>query len=233
LETGSWDANGDLAELPRAVRLRIQGGFTDIWNRMRFGLDAPLFAERIYIDPRHCEAITPAKKKKLGWDRRLSGRIIRNWPIKKEEIVAVTQLKKIKYCIEHWVNGVAWENTGAYEFYQRQGFALGQIMKRYEKLDKIFEEVRLNGRFRAKQEINPNNFREMDGIRINIGPSGQLIFGDGGTHRLAIALILDIAMIPAQVGCVYVGALDEVVKLRHPPSDGASPAVRSYAVSEV
>jgi hypothetical protein len=217
LETGSWDKNGGLGELSRAGKLRLRGAIIDAWNILTFGMDAPLFAERIYVDPRCCRAITPTKKKRLGWDRRFSGRVLRNWPIQEEEMIAITQLKKVKYCIDHWVNGVAWENTGAYESYRRKGIQLEKIIRRYERLDKIFEEVRLHRCLRTKQEINPKNFREMDGIRINIGPSGRLVFGDGGTHRLAIALILNINVIPAQLGCVYVGALGEVANLRRPP----------------
>ena len=62
------------------------------------------------------------------------------------------------------------------------------------------------------------HFREYDGIRVNVGPSGQLVFGEKGTHRLAIALILGIRVVPAQIGCVYRGALSELPRLRASPS---------------
>jgi hypothetical protein len=195
---------------------------TDTCNRLRFGNKAPLFAERIYVDPQHCEGITLSKKKLkklLGFHPvvPLSGAVIDSWPIHESDVVPLTDLPKIKFCIDHWVNNVAWEHTGVYEFYEARGQNIDKIVQRYRNLDKIFNTVRSEGRLRSAQELNPCNFRETNGIRINIGPSGQLIFYDVGTHRLAIAMILGIRLIPAQLGAVFAGSLHQLQKLREIP----------------
>jgi hypothetical protein len=122
---------------------------------------------------------------------------------------------RIKYCFEHWDNGVPWEHTGAYEVYAAQtGANIDKVVTRYKKLDRIFETVRSEKRLRSREELNPKNFRETGGVRINIGPSGELIFIDGGHHRLAMALILELPVIPAQVGCISRDSLREFRKLR-------------------
>jgi hypothetical protein len=196
---------------------------TDTCNRLRFGNKAPLFAERIYVDPQHCEGITLSKKKlkKLfGFHRvvPLSGAVIDSWPIHESDVVPLTDLPKIKFCIDHWVNNVAWEHTGVYEFYEARGHPnIDEIVQRYRNLDKIFNTVRSEGRLRSAQELNPCNFRETNGVRINIGPSGQLLHYDVGTHRLAIAMILGIRLIPAQLGAVFAGSLHQLQKLREIP----------------
>ena len=93
---------------------------TDLENRIKFGDKCPLFAERLYIEPKLCEGVTLTKKKLLGWNRYTSGKVIGNWPIQQDEIVPVTELIKIKFCMDRWVNNVAWEHTGAYEFYEKR-----------------------------------------------------------------------------------------------------------------
>jgi hypothetical protein len=117
---------------------------------------------------------------------------------------------------------VPWEYTGAYEFYEALGVQIDKVVKRYRNLDRIYETVKLDGRMKTKLELDPNHFRELNGIRIHVGPSGQLFFCDAGTHRLAMAIILGIRVIPAQIGCVYRGALDEIARLRAEPNHTAA-----------
>ena len=50
-------------------------------------------------------------------------------------------------------------------------------------------------------------YREMDGIFVHVGRSGDIIFGGGGAHRLAIAQGLKLERVPAQLGVVHREAL--------------------------
>jgi hypothetical protein len=80
------------------------------------------------------------------------------------------------------------------------------------------------------QELNPHHFRETDGIRINIGPGRKLVFADGGTHRLAMAIVLALPIVPAQVGCVYSGALSELAGLRTDPAGCKLPELPKFRI---
>jgi hypothetical protein len=90
------------------------------------------------------------------------------------------------------------------------------IIKRYELLDNIFEEVRREGRLKTIKEINPGSFRDKGEALFHIGPDGQPLFdGEGGSnHRVAIAYILQIPM-PGQIGCVHKSALNKLRSLRY------------------
>jgi hypothetical protein len=187
----------------------------DLNNRAKYGADCPRFAERIYVTPENCYGISTIKKRALGWGPHTSGKVVDQWP-NSDDVLPITSLVKIQFCLDHWVNGVVWEHTGAYEYYAKKGKNLSEIVAKYRRLDVIFEDVKAEGRLKNQQELNPNHFRELDGIRINIGPAGQLIFADGGTHRLAMAIVLGLGIIPAQVGCVHTDALREMPKLRSP-----------------
>ena len=197
----------------------------DVQNTIKYGRNAPVYAERIWIRPADCteaiesEAITQAFHN-LG-PRSASGRVIDFlWPFERK--LHIMKIKKIKCCVEHWVNGVAWENTGIYEYMKtrilKEGSVDGcsnmkDIIERYNKLDAIYEEVKKEGRLKTRKEINPNAFREKGGILIHIGPNGVPYFGMGGTHRFAIALTLDIVM-PAQLGIIHKSAISLLPNLR-------------------
>ncbi len=74
------------------------------------------------------------------------------------------------------------------------------IINRHEELDRIFEEIKKDGKLKTRKELNLLAYREEFGIRINIGPEGELIFADGGRHGIAIAVILDFNQVPVGIG---------------------------------
>ena len=63
-------------------------------------------------------------------------------------------------------------------------------------------------------ELDEKNYKEEGGILIHIGPSGELVFSETGSHRLAFAIILGIEKIPVQIGVVHKDAIPLIEKYR-------------------
>ncbi|WP_280770899.1 hypothetical protein [Salipaludibacillus daqingensis] len=199
----------------KRVKFRIRMIFLrDIKNILDYGKIAPLYAERIYVDPTELLAIDLDTHKKIGWGPKYSGKVIESWPLSKSDYIPLTEVEKINYCIKHWVDGTSWEDTGEYSFYKKKSNNMNSIIKRHKELDRIFEEIKKDGKLKTRKELSFLAYREEFGIRINIGPEGELIFADGGTHRIAIALILGFKQVPAQIGCIDRRALTLLPRLR-------------------
>jgi hypothetical protein len=141
----------------------------------------------------------------------------------------VSELAKFRICRLHWQDGQSWEEAGAYEHIQsrisRYGTydgcrSHGQIVARYARLDALYDQVQLDGGLRPMNEVHTWAFREFGGVRFHVGADGELIFGRCGNHRFAIALILGLSVIPAQLGCVHVKAIPLLAKLRLPVDRG-------------
>lgn len=203
----------------RAVQIAKRVLLRDLQNLIRYGWSAPKFAETIWIKSQDCNKVLNLTD---GWQREDSAKVIKSsWPT--DNIFPVTDMPKFKFCLEHWVNGVAWENTGAYEYMEklikREGKGadlcknMNDIKRRYQKLDLIFTQTKKMGRLKSMKEIKLCSFRESGGVFVHVGPNGEPFFGMGGIHRFAIAHILK-TQLPAQIGCVHVSAISHLDNLR-------------------
>ena len=85
--------------------------------------------------------------------------------------------------------------------------SMDDIYRRYKSLDNVFEEVKIEGKFKTENELNPAIFGERSeaGV-IHIGPEGEPFFGGGAHHRFAMAYVLNIPF-PAKIGLVHVSAI--------------------------
>ena len=109
-----------------------------------------------------------------------------------------------------------WEETGVYEFMESaikvrdipvdSCSNIKDIYKRYENLDRIFEQVKQEGRLRTIEEVEFGYAWEEKEPVVHIGPKGECYFQPHGVHRFAIAYILDVPF-PAQIGLVHISAL--------------------------
>ena len=137
------------------------------------------------------------------------------WPEKLA--IAITDVPRIKYCIDHWVKDIPWENCGAHEFQLKsRGRSQELIVKKFEHLDKVFEQVKCEGSFRTKNEINmisDNVEPTTMGYVVHIGPKGEIFYDGTSTHRFAVAYILKIPLL-ALVVSVHVSAIPYLVKYR-------------------
>jgi hypothetical protein len=233
--------------LPMALRV-----FWDAYNVVRYGPGGPRLNETIFIDPslvllaivhplelgkRKSDPDYLVEKLNFKASQRLVGRVAGN-EIDSLRTVPLRALPKITSCIEHWVNGTPWEETGIYQFMLNKiakvGHAvagcqnLDDIVERYSRLDEIYFTAKKEGRLRSISEMRGDSFRETDGIEIHIGSRNQLVFGSSGTHRLAIALALGLPVIPAKIGFVHADSVALLPQYRMPPPPGTMRSRREH-----
>jgi hypothetical protein len=199
--------------VPRAVWL-------DVRQVAHRGLSAPRWAQRIWIDPRQCVHASV----ELDRGRRMSGQVHGGqWAVTPVEEVAKVQMAE-----RHWRTGASWEEVGAYahamahldQLGARDGVhGLDDVVRRLAQLDAIFEQVRREGRVRTRAELPGPSIREHRGVYVHLGPEAEPVFGNGGCHRLAMARVLDLPQIPAQLGVLHPDAIPSWRRLRA-PADG-------------
>ncbi|WP_239479954.1 hypothetical protein [Actibacterium sp. 188UL27-1] len=81
------------------------------------------------------------------------------------------------------------------------------VAARYARLDQMFEETLARGRFLLRRHL-PECFRdEHGGVLIHIGRDGTCLRSGGGIHRMAIAKILNLPEMPAQIGAIHPDAI--------------------------
>ena len=135
------------------------------------------------------------------------------------------EVKKIRSCIDHWENGISWEETGIFDFLEREienhpknifddCGNRKELKRRYARLDRLFETVKAEGELRTNREVDRWSFRERDGVYCHVGPEASLFFGGVGCHRFSMALVLGLPLIPAKLGCVHVSAITHLKTLR-------------------
>jgi hypothetical protein len=229
---------GALVRLGAIYRTNSQ----DLTNKLRHGWAAPVARERIWIDPRsvaRCVAhpaelgVSPADpdyealldSAARAWTR--AGAVVGD-EIDAFRLSPLAQLRKIQVCRRRWSDGLSWEEAGAVEnlafkIAVTETSASGcttreEILERYARLDAIFEEVRRAGALSSVQRRAGLFRRETDGVQIHLGRGGEPIFGETGTHRLAMALVLGLACVPASLGFVHESALPMLPQLRRRPA---------------
>lgn len=184
----------------------------DAANVLRHGRNAPRIGQRIWVDPMECDYALD-QSHPIG--RRSSGLAIGgDWDL---AVQPVETIQKVRYCLKHWRDGVPWDQTGAYEHVLNIIAERGRsfdgcltkddVVRRYERLDRIFEQASRERRLRTLDELPGRSLRELGGILIHIGRDCQPLFDRGGTHRFAIARILRLDRFPAQIGAVHTSAL--------------------------
>ncbi len=208
-----------------AVKYHLRAFWIDSWNRLRFGADAPRYAERIWVPPGACKRYVEAADLASFFGarvRQMSGRVVRDWPEHLEQ--PFENHPKLTYCWGHWRDGKDWQASGAIDFMLSRiavsptGVTdkcrtLEDVERRYAALDDIWDDVRSRGRLPTRQELEPGTFREVGGVLMHLGPGGEPIFSGAGCHRFAMAMLLD-ASFPAQLGCVHVSALEQMAEWR-------------------
>ncbi len=185
-------------------------------NLLLYKGTTPLYAECLWVNPQKC-----TKSIRIGSQTLTSGKVIKKNAFK--DYTLLTEDRIIKKCLEHWVEGKTWEETGLINDMMELIATFGsydgcstreEVVDRYRKLDKLYEWTKAFGRLKSKEELDEDSFREEGGILMHIGPKGELFFGGNGNHRLAIAIALNLDTIPAQLGGVYILSFQHLKKLR-------------------
>jgi len=209
------------------LKYKLRAFWIDTYNRLRFGPGSPSYAERVWIHPSRCHRYIEAADlaAQLGSRvRQMSGRVIDHWPHELEQ--PFENHPKLTYCWAHWRDGKDWSQAGAIEFMLSRIAVSptgvtdkcrtpGDVRDRFDTLDRIWDEVQARGSFPPQQGLEPDNYREIGGILVHLGPEGEPVFSGAGCHRFAMAMLLDVAF-PAQLGCVHTSALKHLPQLRKP-----------------
>lgn len=191
----------------------------DFRNKLTYGLDAPLYMELIWVDP--SEITTALGKNEVleatGMQRNKASGVVVDW----NNVASPYPLSdefRIRYCHDHWVEGKSWQELGVFEHMQQTrkygSWPLTKIKERFEMLDRAYDETKQLGRLKTRKEMEPDNFREKDGILIHIDDQGKPVFGGNGFHRLAISKALQLSKIPACIGMVDKGAVEYLKRYR-------------------
>lgn len=203
-------------QIRRNWNSRIRAWKVDKKNQERFGPQAPRFAEPLWIPTERIQ-----KALKIG-NSKQSGTVLDHWPDQETELVC--ELPSINACLLHWRDGLPWEESGIYDLMMAQIHRNGKVDRlrtiedvktRYRELDELYAHVKRAGGLNSRQEFIPGNFREEGGILVHIGPAGEPIFGKKGHHRLAIAMALNLRLIPVQLGATYQPAIKHLRHYRH------------------
>lgn len=201
--------------------MRLSYYIRNFKNFIIYGKNCPKVRERIFVNPTKVNTVLSPQ---ASFGRNSTGRIIDgNWDL---QVMPLSELSKYQICENHFVHGMSWEQAGAFALMAKQ-FAietrpdgcstLDDVYKRYKKLDELYQYLKNGGKFKTKTEIEGNmwNKGEEGGVYIHIDRNGNPIFGGGGCHRMAIAKILKLNPIPAQLGVVHADAVYIVPKLRN------------------
>jgi len=181
---------------------------------MLYGKDAPRHSQRIYVRvSEKTPYLPPEATPHPNQLRRLSGMIIGgDWDLQTK---ALLSCPRVHYCFLHWKEGLAWKDTGCYEYLlgiihnrgRIDGLrSLDDIKIRYCRLDELYKKVKKDGRLLNAHELGKARGRNLEnkGILIHIGRKGEPIFGGSGCHRIAMAISLGIQKIPAKLGMVHI-----------------------------
>lgn len=198
----------------------------DRLNTIRYGHLVPPSDVAIFVDPAE---VTHGRKRAAGdriLRRRDSGRVVGgNWDLRR---VSVEETLRLISCRMRYEQGADWQETPQY---QRMCMLLERgetpdecrsvedIDARYAALDRLVEETRARGRFLTREELPECFRREHGGIFLHLARDGSFLRAGGGGHRFAIAKVLNLPEMPAQLGVIHRDALRDghVEKLRLAP----------------
>lgn len=180
--------------------------FVDSINKIKYLSDGPKYSELIYINP--CDVLSALPGAHI--DRADTGKVLDgDWDL---DLISIDDISKYRLCRDKFLYNSSWEDVGYYELMRNQVkffygadrlYGFHDIKLRCEKLDVLYYEVKSTGVLKTRKELNKKAYRESGGVYIHIGRNGNLIFGGGGCHRLAIAKALGLKKIPAQLGVVH------------------------------
>lgn len=207
------------------VRQLLHFGYTavratkiDLLNKVKYGAQAPLFGERIWID------VSPDIIS-IGKAPLLRGKVLTKWPpFPISNKMKIVDTEPMRSCIEHWGKEVRWEDTKVFEIMEKalrnKGkkdgcITMADVHQRYNALDEIFSKVKKDKHLLSQAELPGLSYREHGGICFHIGPEGEPFFGQIGQHRLAMALVVGIKRVPAELGAIYVESLSFLKDLRN------------------
>jgi hypothetical protein len=203
--------------LPRTIAARVpHKALRDRLNRLRFGSSAPLSDECIFVAPLDVRHVYVADRNSAAptFKRRHSGLVLGgDWDRSRSPLPEIRATRAIH---DRFVRGMSWAETGVLDYHlaiiSKKGVSEGlrtsqDVLARYEALDRVYEEALRTGRLRPRRELPAHFRREHGGIFFHIARDGEPLRSGGGRHRFAIARILGLGNVPAQLGVIHPDAV--------------------------
>lgn len=193
---------------------------------LRHGRWAPRADERVWIVPRECRRRVSASQ--VGDIGVVGGA----WTARSHRQPHEASAKMMDL-IAHFRDGLPWTRTIQYRHRFGPAEARGEafptalaaerraFLEDCARYDRIFEDVRTEGRLRTARELAelgevPRSFadrsapwREPGGVRVSIDAAGLPVWSGDGSHRLAMAIALDLPEMPARLMAVHPAALPD------------------------
>ena len=94
----------------------------DAINVLWYGRHAPRWCELIWVDPQRV-AGNPFPKAP-GYLKRDSARVVDHWP---DDAPDITDDLRIRECLDRWVHGMTWEETGRIDAWEAHIVAHGVV----------------------------------------------------------------------------------------------------------
>jgi hypothetical protein len=130
-----------------------------------------------------------------------------DWDLDRMPIQSVVKVKSV---VEHFRDGVEWENTELFELYTdqlnegisvRRGKSIDELKSAYVgTIDRLFYKIKNEG-FLLPGDRERG---EADLPCVHISRDGEILLGNNGSHRLGIALALNLERIPCVVHARHV-----------------------------
>ena len=192
----------------------------DLTNKLKYGKHAPKYLETIWINPQQIDSFIPKEEilRVTGKSRKEASGCVVDWA-NVSKMIPLENDFRYRYAFDRWRDGKSWEEIGVYEYMKNEtikykDLSQSELELRYANFDRLYAEIKKEKRLKSRQELNPKNFREKDGILIHIGKRGRLYFGGIGFHRFSIAKVLDLKKIPACVGVVDKNSIKNLEQYR-------------------
>lgn len=141
----------------------------DIWNMICYGWQAPRNNERIWVAPSEIKRVlVPTEVQRItGMTRDKTSGLMIDWN-KVEKTKPLFDVFKIRYCLEHWLEGKSWDELGVIYFLKKNSMKhrskiVRAMKEHFDMLDLAIEEVKKEGRLKIRKEIDPDNYCERDG----------------------------------------------------------------------
>lgn len=202
----------------RAMR---ESGIRYAKNRWRYGPEAPRPDERLWVNPLSVKQMYRRKDRTIQrLNNRYSGVVLAgDWDLDR---LKLWRSPKYRACWRHFNKGFTWEETGIYAYSLRRiaqdghidrMTTLAEVKERYARIDVMMADIQKEGKLRS---ASPSKTHEKRGILMHIDRNGKLLFGNEGYHRLALARIAKLPIIPVRLGIVHPDALktDVLPRLR-------------------
>jgi len=94
----------------------------------------------------------------------------------------------------HFLNDFSWEEVGIIEHSHDPDRGIDG----YYKIDNLYQEIKENG-YRKIPRNSKTDPRKYNVVSVHVGRKGDFIFSGSGNHRLSIAKILGLNLIPVRV----------------------------------